>query len=84
MCIRDRVGNSWQVVGRAGELNRVGSDPQHSVAVDPQDMASVDIQHSRNTRFGRFDIGIGYEQREIMATGESADDTRGFIRWTSR
>ena len=77
-------GNSWQVLGRVGDLNRVGSDPNHTVAPVPQDLASVDIQHSRSTRIGRFDIGIGYEQREIIATGESADDSRGFIRWTSR
>ncbi len=25
-------GNSWQVLGRFGDLNRVGDDPQHSVA----------------------------------------------------
>lgn len=77
------AGNTWQILGRAGELNRVGSDPQHSVAVDPQDMASIDVQYSRITRIGRFDFGIGFEQRELMATGEEAEETRGFIRWTS-
>jgi len=77
------AGNSWQVVARAGDLNRVGSDPQHSVAVDPQELASVDIQHTRITGYGRFDIGIGFEQRELMATGENSEETRGFIRWTS-
>jgi hypothetical protein len=77
------AGNSWQVLGRVGDLNRVGSDPQHSVAIDPQELASIDIQHTRSTRFGRFDIGIGFERRELMATGENTRDTRGFIRWTS-
>jgi hypothetical protein len=76
-------GNSWQLLGRVGELNRVGADPDHSVAVVPQDLASFDIQHSRSTKFGRFDLGIGYERREIMATGDNTDETRGFIRWTS-
>jgi hypothetical protein len=51
--------------------------------VVPQDLASFDIQHSRSTKFGRFDLGIGYERREIMATGDNTDETRGFIRWTS-
>jgi len=45
---------------------------------------SFDIQHSRYTKIGRFDIGVGYEEREIKATGDSTDDTRAFIRWTSR
>jgi hypothetical protein len=47
-------------------------------------MASIDIQHTRNTRIGRFDLGLGYERREDMATGVNATDTRGFIRWSSR
>jgi hypothetical protein len=54
------------------------------VAVVPQDLVSFDVQHSRSTKIGRFDIGIGYERREIQATGDSMDDTRAFLRWTSR
>jgi hypothetical protein len=76
-------GNTWHVLGRLGDLNRVGTDPDHSVAVVPQEMASIDIQHSRYTKIGRFDIGIGFERREIMATGVNTRDGRGFIRWTS-
>ena len=77
-------GNSWQVLSRFGDLNRVGSDPNHSVAVLPQEMASIDIQHSRSTKFGQFDIGLGFERREIMATGANSRDARGFLQWTSR
>ena len=63
------AGNSWEVLGRFGDLNRVGNDADHSVAVEPQELASVDIQHSRSTRIGRFDIGIGFERREIGVDG---------------
>ena len=77
-------GNSWQVLGRFGDLNRVGRDPNHSVAIDPQEMASIDIQHTRSTKIGQFSIGLGYERRELMATGVSTSDARGFLRWTSR
>ena len=76
-------GNTWQVLGRFGDLNRVGADPDHSVAVVPQEMASIDIQHTRATKLGRFDVGLGFERREIMATGANSRDARGFIRWTS-
>ncbi|MFT4564682.1 MAG: hypothetical protein ACI9BW_004452, partial [Gammaproteobacteria bacterium] len=76
-------GNFWQVLGRFGELNRVLRDGRHTVAIEPQDLASVDIQHTRYTRIGRFDIGLGFERREILATGENSRDTRGFIRWSS-
>ena len=77
----DNRGDSWQVLGRFGELNRVGADPGHTVSIDPADLASIDIQHTRNTRFGRFDAGIGYERREDMATGVDTSETRGFLRW---
>ena len=77
------AGNSWQVLGRFGDLNRVGVDPEHSVSVEPEELASIDIQHSRDTKIGRLDIGIGYEQRETVSSGESTGDPRGFIRWTS-
>jgi hypothetical protein len=79
-----RSGDLWQAIGRAGDLNRVGLDANHSVATEPQDLLSLDLQHSRSTRLGRFDIGIGYEQREIVATGASSSDARGYVRWTSR
>jgi capsule assembly protein Wzi len=78
------VGNSWQVLGRFGDLNRVGPDPQHSVARFPTEMASIDIQHSRSTKIGRFDLGLGFERREDMATGANTRDARGFLQWTSR
>jgi len=77
-------GNSWQVLGRFGDLNRVGPEPDHTVAPEPQEMASIDIQHSRSTKIGQIEVGLGFERREVMATGVNTRDTRGFIRWTSR
>ena len=77
------AGNAWQVLGRTGELNRAGPDPQHSVSIDPADIASIDIQHTRDTSIGRFEIGLGFERREDQATGENTRDTRGYLRWTS-
>jgi len=77
-------GNSWQVLGRVGDVNRVGPEATHTVALVPEELASIDIQHSRSTRFGQFDIGLGYERREDMATSVTTGDARGFLRWTSR
>jgi hypothetical protein len=77
-------GNSWQVLGRFGDVNRVGPDSDHTVATVPQEMASIDIQHSRSTKIGQFDVGVGFEWREIMATGANTRDARGFLQWTSR
>jgi hypothetical protein len=76
------TGNAWQVVGRVGDLNRGGgTDEQHSVSTEPADLASIDIQYSFLTRFGTFDIGAGFERREVVATGEETSDTRGFLSW---
>jgi len=77
-------GNSWQVLGRIGDLNRVGPELQHSVAQVPTEMASIDIQHTRTTKIGQFNIGLGFERREDMATGANTRDARGFLQWTSR
>jgi hypothetical protein len=76
-----KAGNSWQVIGRAGDLNRVGSDPNHSVAVEPQDLVSIDLRYTFLTGIGTFDIGAGFERREIVATGADNSDTRGFLQW---
>ena len=75
-------GNLWQIVGRVGDVNKVGSDSQHSVAVVPQELSSIDVSHTRNSKYGRFEIGLGYERREISAGGQSSSDARGYIRWT--
>ena len=77
----DNGGDAWHVLGRFGELNRVGVDPGHTVSTGPADLASIDIQHSRTTRFGRLDVGIGYERRKDMMTGVDSSETRGFVRW---
>jgi len=77
-------GNTWQVLGRIGDLNRERVDAIHSVAIFPQELASIDIQHSRSTKIGQFEFGMGYERREEIASGVTTGDARGFIRWTSR
>jgi hypothetical protein len=75
-------GNTWQVLGRLGELNRVGPEPDHTVAPFPQDMASIDIEHTRVTKIGQFKFGFGYERREDKASGANSAETRGFLQWT--
>ncbi len=77
-------GNSWHVLGRMGDLNRVGDDPDHSVAVTPQELVSLDIQYSFLSKIGTFDLGAGFERREDMATAASSSDTRAYLRWTSK
>ena len=84
LIVMSEEGNSWHVFGRYGDLNRVGDDPQHSVATVPTEISSIDIQYTRTTRIGQFDFGLGFERREDVATGANTSDTRGFIQWQSR
>jgi hypothetical protein len=77
-------GSSWQVLGRYGDLNRVGPDARHTVAVEPTEIVSIDIQHNRVTRIGNFSIGLGFEKLEVLATGADSSDFRGFLQWSSR
>ena len=49
----------------------------------PQDIASIDISHSRVFSFGMIDAGIGYETIDDAATGDSFSDARGYIQWRS-
>ena len=76
-------GNSWQVLGRFGDLNRVGPELQHSVAQVPTEMASIDIQHTRMTKIGQFKLGLGFERREDRVTSANTRDARGFLQWIS-
>lgn len=78
------AGNTWQVIGRIGELNRVGAEPDHTVSPFPADMASIDVEHIRATRLGRIKLGFGFERREDLASGASSSDTRAFLQWSSR
>jgi hypothetical protein len=55
----------------------------HSVAVIPQELASIDLQYSFLSKIGTFDIGAGFERREEIVSGIETSDTRGFVRWTS-
>lgn len=73
--------NLWQLTGRFGNLNKVGSDNYHSVAIDPQYVKSLDVQRNWFTSIGLFKIGFGLESREKVFSGETSTHSRGFISW---
>ncbi len=77
------AGNSWHILARNGDVNRVGPELAHSVAPLPQELASIDIQHVRMTALGEFSLGVGFERRQDISTGENTRESRAFIRWSS-
>jgi hypothetical protein len=75
---------TWQFLFRMGDLNR-GGDPdfRNTLTPTPQEIVSADIRFGMSTRFGRFEIGAGYEEIDDAASGIKTDDFRGFLSWTS-
>ena len=72
------------MLARHGDLNRVGTDLNHSVAVEPTEIASIDLQHSRRTRIGQFDLGLGFERLDSSVSGTNTREVRGYVQWQSR
>ena len=82
----DEADTQWQLLARFGELNRGGApDARNTLTPTPQDIASLDLSHSRVFRYGVIDIGAGVERIDDTVSGQSDNDVRAFIQWrTSR
>jgi hypothetical protein len=75
---------TWQFLLRAGDLNRGGSpDSRNTLTPTPLEILSADLQLGLSTRFGRFELGAGYERLEDPATSLKTEDERFFLSWTS-
>jgi len=80
----DEKDAQWRVLMRFGELNRGGPpDTNQSLTATPQDIASIDLSHSRVFSFGVVDIGVGYEQIDDAASGGDFNDGRAYLQWRS-
>lgn len=80
----DERDTQWRLLLRFGELNRGGPpDTRNSLTATPQDIASIDLSHSRVFSFGVIDAGIGYETIDDAASGESLNDGRAYLQWRS-
>ena len=79
------AGHTWNATLRYMEINREGLPrPGHSLSPTPQKRVDVQLTHERETRFGRFYAGIGYETLDDEASGTSNSEVTGFIQWSSR
>ncbi len=79
------AGHTWNVTLRYMEINRAGSpNDRHTLSATPQDRIDAQISHERETRFGRFYLGVGYSAIDDVASGVSDSDFNAFFRWTSR
>jgi len=74
----------WHALFRYGALNRGGApDPRNSLTPTRQDIASVDLVHSRILKFGWIEVGLGFERTEDKVSGETSNDGRAFLQWRS-
>ena len=76
-------GDSWEVALQDADINREGANPVHSVSIDAGSIRSADLYHRREFAGGDLRIGVGYEEREIDATGQDTQDVRGYLQWTA-
>ncbi len=77
-------GSSWSGLIRWANLNRGGPpDPRNSVAMTEQTLYNFELSHRRELKWGSISAGIGFDHLEIEITGESSDDPRAFVQWTS-
>ena len=69
---------------RYGALNRGGApDFANSLTPTKQDIASIDVLHSRAFSIGTVELGAGFERIDDLASGQVENDTRFFIQWRS-
>lgn len=80
----DSDDTQWRGNVRYGELNRAGApDDRNTLTPTPQDLASLDLSHSRVYSFGVVDLGVGYEWIDDDASGDSNSDGRFYVQWRS-
>lgn len=80
----DANASEWAATLRFGKLNRGGApDPRNSLTQTGQDIASLDLRHSRSFSFGEISVGAGVERIEDVISGSTDNDLRFFLQWQS-
>jgi hypothetical protein len=72
----------WLAIVRLGDLNRGGQpDARNSLTPTKQELASVDLFHSRTFRYGIIEVGAGFERIDDAVSGQSDNSMRAVIQW---
>ena len=74
---------TWQLLLRHGDLNRRGASDENTLTPIERQLSSADLQLGLSTRFGRFELGAGYERLEDPVTSLKIEDERFYLSWTS-
>ncbi len=84
LALVDDANTHWRMLVRYGQLNRGGApDLRNTLTPTKQDLLSIDLSHSRVSRYGRIALGAGFEQVEDTVSGQTDTGVRAFIQWQS-
>ena len=84
LILADDSNTQWFLLARYGALNRGGDpDPGNSLTATRIDVASLDLTHARDFKYGRMEVGLGLEHSDDDSGGSSDTDGRAFLRWRS-
>ncbi|MEC9376017.1 MAG: capsule assembly Wzi family protein [Pseudomonadota bacterium] len=69
-------------LNRDDESNRPLENIRNTVAKEKTKYAELLIDFTKDTKFGRFRLGTGYDYRKITRTGEKEKDLEFYLEWT--
>ena len=76
------AARQWNGVIRYVELNRGGNpDSRHTLTPTPLNLVNAELSHRRETRFGEFTVGAGFDQFENEVSNRKDSDARLFVQW---
>jgi hypothetical protein len=70
-------GEALSITLRQMQLNRDGG--MHAISDTPLDLDNVELRYSQALGAGNFSVGVGYDDRAILA--DSGSRMRGFVTW---
>ncbi|WP_405223960.1 capsule assembly Wzi family protein [Lentisalinibacter sediminis] len=80
----DKYGK-WHISARVSELNRFGApDERNTITATPKDLLDLSVTHSRDTKFGKLDLGVGVQQLDDKVADTDSTDVRVFVRLTQQ
>ena len=71
-------GHEWGGVLRHARLNRGGTT--QPVLTGMKRLTNLEVFHRRDTRWGRFELGAGFDRLRLN-NGRGKTDARGYVRW---
>jgi hypothetical protein len=78
----------WTARINAGNLNRTDQgqrDPdvvRNTVAKEKTKYREITVDYSRDTRFGKIKVGVGYDDRKATVSGSNTTDFEGYLEWS--